>query len=219
MRKINQKSLDCIKKSEGLRLKAYRDIGGVITIGYGHTNAAGGRKIAANTRITEEEAEAILMEDLTIYEECVEKHVKVPLTDNQFGALVSFCYNVGVDNFVKSRLLKRLNAGFYETVPPELQRWNKVKGNTSKGLINRRERESDLWGENEEDTMKVKQRDAATKSVLNVDMVSSVLGSLSGLGGVLAGNGAIQYAFAAIMVIMAIMAAIIMYKRLWSSKL
>lgn len=218
MRRISKEGLDLLKKGEGLRLHSYQDIGGMWTIGYGHTNSAGQYDVSPDMEISEEDANRFLLTDLSMYEECVDQYVKVPLTDNQFSALVSFCYNVGTRNFIKSTLLKRLNKGQYDAVPNELKRWNKVKGKASKGLSNRRKMEIDLWGENTERTSQIVQDDKKTKNVLNMDILTSVMGSLSGLGGVLSGNGVVQYAFAAIMVFTAVMAVIIIYKRMEGTK-
>ena len=100
---------DKLKQWEGLRLTAYKDSGGVLTIGYGHT----GPDVKAGMTITEAQAEMLLMRDLSRFEQSVERSVKVPLTDNQFGALVSFAYNVGTEAFERSTLLKKLNEGDY----------------------------------------------------------------------------------------------------------
>lgn len=132
---------DKLKQWEGLRLTAYKDSGGVLTIGYGHT----GPDVKAGMTITEAQAEMLLMRDLSRFEQSVERSVKVPLTDNQFGALVSFAYNVGTSAFEGSTLLKKLNAGDYSSVPSQLARWNKVGGKVLAGLTNRRAAEAGLW--------------------------------------------------------------------------
>lgn len=139
-RRIDAESLACIKRWEGLRLTAYRDVGGKWTIGYGHT--AGARE---GMRITEREAEIWLRRDLTQAELAVDDAVKVPLSDPQFGALVSFVFNVGVGAFRRSTLLRKLNAGDYEAVAHELLRWTKAGGKQVPGLVNRRNAEIGLW--------------------------------------------------------------------------
>lgn len=201
LRQTSREVLDKIKSWEGLELKAYKDIGGILTIGYGHTSAAGHPKVTEDMVISKVEAEAILIQDLKKYEQCVQSCVEVPLTDNQFGALVSFCYNVGTGSFKKSTLLKKLNQGRYDEVPNELMRWNKVKGKVSVGLNNRRIAECGLWAEGlvaAPSSTNVSSHD--TSNVFNVDIITSIISSLSGLGGVFAGNGIMQYAFAFIMV-------------------
>lgn len=107
MRKINDEGLAIIKRFEGLRLNAYYCPAGVLTIGYGSTGA----HVKPGMKITEAEAERLLREDVRRFEEGVEKLVTVPVNDNQFSALVSFAFNVGLSALGKSTLLKRLNAG------------------------------------------------------------------------------------------------------------
>lgn len=140
IRSIDKHSLAQIKNFEGLRLTAYRDVGGVLTIGYGHT--AG---VTEGETITSTQAENLLLNDLVEYEKCVDDEVKVPLTDNQFGALVSFCYNVGVPSFKRSTLLKRLNAGKFQDVPQEMMRWVYIKRRKNMGLYHRRLHECSMW--------------------------------------------------------------------------
>ena len=109
---INQAGLNLIKQFEGLRLKAYRDAVGVWTIGYGHTSMAGDPKVKAGMVITEDEAEQILRIDLKKYEDAVKKALPgYPLTDNQYAALTSLCYNVGPGNFSKSSVVRYLRQG------------------------------------------------------------------------------------------------------------
>jgi lysozyme len=144
-RKTNQEGVDLIKRWEGKENEAYKDIVGVWTIGYGHTAAAGPPFPFAGMHISDEEAEELLKKDLGKYEQAVEKAVKVPLTDNQFAALVSFTYNLGEGSLRSSTLLKKLNAGDYDAVPSELAKWNKAGGKVVQGLVNRRKDEAKLW--------------------------------------------------------------------------
>lgn len=139
-RRINSEGLALIKRWEGCRLEAYRDVGGVWTIGYGHTRTA-----RQGLKITQEQAEGLLREDLRVYEAAVDDAVHVDLTENQFAALVSWTFNVGVGAMRRSALIRRLNAGEYDAVPGELARWNKVKGAIVPGLSNRRAAEAGLW--------------------------------------------------------------------------
>lgn len=140
IRRVNDATLALIKQWEGLRLSAYQDVAGVWTIGYGHT---GGVRIAQ--RITEAEAERLLRVDLDRFEAAVDRHVTVPLNDNQFGALVSFAFNVGERAFASSTLLRKLNAGDHAAVPTELAKWNRAGGRVVAGLVNRRAAEAGLW--------------------------------------------------------------------------
>ena len=107
MQTVNKQA---IKNHEGLRLTAYKDGGGVWTIGYGHT----GSDVREGLTIPLSEAERLLTRDLRVAEGHVNDAVKVKLTQNQFDALVSFTYNLGGGAFRSSTLLKLLNAGDYE---------------------------------------------------------------------------------------------------------
>src|SRR5690349_140019 len=117
-RSINNAGLELIKSFEGLRLQAYRDTGGVLTIGYGHTAGVKG-----GDRITEAQATKFLLADLAEAEDAVSKFITVPLNDNQFAALVSFTFNVGREALRRSTLRKKLNAGDYAAVPGQLVLW------------------------------------------------------------------------------------------------
>lgn len=140
-RKVTPFVIDKLKQWEGCRLVAYRDSGGVWTIGYGHT----GLDVYSGMKISQERADRLLASDLLRFERAVNEAVKVALSDNQYGALVSFAFNVGVDAFKKSTLLRKLNRGEYSAVPGELARWNKAGGKTLAGLVNRRAAEAGLW--------------------------------------------------------------------------
>lgn len=143
---ITNEALELIKKSEGLRLYAYIDAVGVWTIGYGHTSAAGEPKVTKGMRISKEEAESILIDDLKrVYIPAVSRNVKVPLNPNQFGALVSFTYNLGEGNLQKSTLLKKLNKGDYKGAAAEFPKWVKGGGKTLPGLVTRRKAERKLF--------------------------------------------------------------------------
>lgn len=129
-----------IQQFEGCREKAYQDCVGVWTIGYGHTG-----NVKAGQVISKEEADRLLSQDLVKFESGVEKNVKVALTQNQFDALVSFCYNLGVGSLQKSTLLKKLNAGDYKGAAEEFLKWNKAGGKVLTGLVRRRELERQLF--------------------------------------------------------------------------
>ncbi len=139
-RRVNAEAEALIKRWEGLRLQAYPCAAGVWTIGYGHT-----RDVRAGDVITQAQADACLRADLRMFEAAVDAAVQVDLNDGQFGALVSFAFNVGVAAFRRSSLLRRLNAGDYDAVPVELARWNRAAGRVLPGLVNRRAAEAGLW--------------------------------------------------------------------------
>lgn len=146
--KLNQKTIDQIKKSEGLRLEAYPDPGSKnglpVTIGYG-TTRINGKPVSLGTKITKAQAESYLKADLQKFADKVAALIKVRLNKNQFGALVSFAYNIGLGAFERSTLLRLLNAGDYNSVPAQMRRWNKNDGKVMQGLVNRREDEIKLW--------------------------------------------------------------------------
>lgn len=138
--KISQKGIDLIKSFEGCKLKAYLCSGGKWTIGFGSTSG-----VVESMQITGAEAEEMLKRDLIYFERWVEKLIDVPLTQNQFDALVSFTYNLGEGALKSSTLRKKLNMGLYSTVSSEMLRWNKVGGKVLNGLVRRREAEAKLF--------------------------------------------------------------------------
>jgi lysozyme len=139
-RHSTQDGIDLIKEFEGLHLATYRCPSKILTIGYGHT-----RTVREAMRITKDEAENLLAEDVRLFERGVSRLVKVPLNDNQFSALVCFSFNVGLGNLDASTLLKLLNRGWYEQVPVQLMRWDHANGEVMGGLARRRAAEGRLW--------------------------------------------------------------------------
>lgn len=141
---ISKTGIDNIKREEELRLVAYQDVAGVWTIGWGHTGTA-----KKGMRITEAEATQLLINDLDWAEKAVNQYVTVPLTQSMYDALVSFVFNVGVGGkkggFKNSTLLKLLNNRDYVGAKDQFKRWNKAGGKVSNGLINRRQREENLF--------------------------------------------------------------------------
>lgn len=139
--KISKKGLDLIKQFEGLELKAYKDSVGVVTIGYGST----GPHVSMGMVINQEQAESLLKQDVSRFEKGVSEIVKVPLNQNQFDALVSFSFNLGLGNLKSSTLLKKLNAKDYQGAADEILRWNRAGGKVLAGLTRRRIAERDLF--------------------------------------------------------------------------
>lgn len=133
-----------IPSLEGVEYKPYRDVVGVLTVCHGHT----GPDIIPDKTYTEAECKAMLDKDLQPFARSVERSVKVPASEYQKAALISFSYNVGVKAFESSTLLKKLNAGDSRGACDEMRRWNKAGGKVWKGLINRREVEREIcnWG-------------------------------------------------------------------------
>lgn len=138
--KTSPAGIAAIKRREGVRLVAYPDpaMGGdPWTIGVGHT----GPDVYPDKRINNDESDALLAADLVRFEKGVERLVKVPLTQNQFDALVSFAFNVGLGNLESSTLLKRLNAKDYAGAADQFLRWNRAGGKEMAGLTTRRQDE------------------------------------------------------------------------------
>ena len=140
--KLGEKGTEILKYFEGCKLTAYQDSVGVWTIGYGHTKG-----VYDGMTITQDEAEQMLLTELEEYEGYIESMVTVPLTQNQFDALVVWIYNLGPTNFRNSTLLKELNAGNYNAAGQEITRWNKAGGKVLAGLVKRREAEAELFND------------------------------------------------------------------------
>lgn len=138
--KINASGLRILKTLEGLRLEAYLDAVGIWTIGYGTTSG-----VVPGMQISPAQAEEFLKKDLAIFEAAIANVVKVPLTDDQFSALVSFVYNIGETYFTGSTLLQLLNQKDYRGAADQLLRWNKGDGQELPGLTRRRQAERALF--------------------------------------------------------------------------
>jgi lysozyme len=142
MPKINDAGLALIKEFEGCRLNAYRDIVGVLTIGYGHT----GQDVWTNQVITEAKAEALLIKDLEKFENGVQDLLQVSaITNNQFSALVCFAYNLGLGNLEKSTLLKLVNERKFQEAAEQFLVWDRAGGEVVPGLLRRRQAERALF--------------------------------------------------------------------------
>jgi len=146
---INKATVDLIKQFEGLELKAYVDPATgnePITIGYGTTIYPDGKKVKLGDTCTEHQAEEYLTHDLNQFSSKVQPLIKSIVTDNQFGALTSFAYNVGVGNLKSSTLLKMVNNNPNDKeIAIQFAKWNKAAGKVMKGLTRRREAESKLY--------------------------------------------------------------------------
>ncbi|MZR30459.1 lysozyme [Sneathiella litorea] len=128
LQQLSPKGAEFIKQFEGLKLTAYDDGTGVMTIGYGHTG-----DVKAGETISQSQADSYFNADIKWAVDRVNASVMVELQQNQFDALVSFTFNVGEGAFKSSTLLKKLNIGDYGSVPPELGRW--IYAGNKKGLF------------------------------------------------------------------------------------
>ena len=141
MRQINAAGLALLKSFEGLRLKAYRCPAGVWTIGYGTT---------ANVRegqvITEQQAEGFLKADLAKFEAGVERLLAgATVNENMFSACVSLAYNIGLNAFAGSTVLKRIKLGNKIGAANAFEMWVRGGGKILPGLVRRREAERKLF--------------------------------------------------------------------------
>lgn len=145
-RNVSDIGLEFITKHEGLVLRAYKDIGGIWTIGYGHTTAAGFPKVTAGMRITEKEARKILSQDLLKFGKRV-NDVGLNASQHVFDGSVSFDYNTG--GIKRATWVKRFKKGKFDEARISLNKWNKVKGEVIKGLVRRRKEEEAIIFDNQ----------------------------------------------------------------------
>lgn len=137
---VSDKAIALIKDFESLKLKAYLCPANVWTIGYGHT-----RNVKEGDEISVYQAERYLRADLVQFEQDVNRLVRVPLTQGQYDALISFVFNVGTRAFSTSTLLKKLNSRDYDGAANEFARWTFAKGKALPGLERRRLLEKRLF--------------------------------------------------------------------------
>lgn len=131
-----------IKEFEGCKLQAYLCSAGVPTVGYGHT----GPEVKVGMTITQERADRYFTEDVKRFEDAVLRECSsVKLSQNEFDALCSFTYNVGVGNLQRSMLLVRLKAGDKAAAAGEFMRWRKAGGKIIPGLVRRRDAERAMF--------------------------------------------------------------------------
>lgn len=139
--KISQNGIDLIKRYEGCSLISYQDIAGVWTIGYGWTGKVNGKTIFKGLKITQKQAEELLVNNLVSYENKVNKYQNIyHFNQNEFDALVSFCYNIGnIDQLTNNG--KRTK----EQIKSHWTAYCKSNGKILKGLISRRKDELKLF--------------------------------------------------------------------------
>jgi lysozyme len=147
--------LELLEQWEGFKLTVYKDSAGLPTIGVGHLLTKSelssskininGVSVSYENGLTTQQVTDLLGQDVKPAATAVNGNVKVALNQNQFDALVSFTFNVGVGAFTGSTLLKVLNQGQYDQVPTQLLRWTRAGGQVVQGLVNRRNNEIKLW--------------------------------------------------------------------------
>ena len=133
---------------EGLRLESYLCPAKIPTIGWGNTYYESGRKVKLGETITKERADALFLWVANSFATQVKSLLKVQLNENQFSALVSFAYNIGVANLRSSTLLKLVNVNPNDPkIFEQFLRWNKAGGKELAGLTRRRQAEGNLYFE------------------------------------------------------------------------
>ena len=144
--KVTQKGIQLIKSFEGCLLNAYLDSVNVPTIGYGATYYPNGNKVKIGDKITQDRADELLAWHIQEFADGVKKLIKVELNDNQFSALVSFAFNLGINALAKSTLLKKVNINPSDkTIENEFLKWVNAGGKKLNGLVRRRTAESKLY--------------------------------------------------------------------------
>jgi len=145
--KLNEKGIELMHKFEGLKLSSYLCPAKVWTIGYGNTFYEDGSKVQPNQHISIKRANQLFCNIVEkSFSQPIRKLLKQELSENQFSALVSFAYNVGMANLEKSTLLKKVNTSPNDKeISKEFSKWNKAGGKELKGLTARRKAEADLY--------------------------------------------------------------------------
>lgn len=143
--KVSSKGLELIKEFEGFSSVAYLCSAKKVTIGYGNTFWEDGTPIKIGEQISKDRAETLLKNIVDEFAKSVEGNLKISVTQNQFDAMVSLAYNIGIGAFSNSTLLRQLNCGNFVGASHEFLKWNISKGKPLLGLTRRREREKLLF--------------------------------------------------------------------------
>ena len=144
--KISSRGLELIKDFEGFSSTSYLDVVNIPTIGWGNTFYEDGRKVKLGEQISKTDALKLL--EVVVNRDFADKifpSIKVKVSQSQFDAMVSLAYNIGTGAFLKSTLLKKVNAGDFAGAGEEFLRWNKAGEKVVLGLTRRREREKQLF--------------------------------------------------------------------------
>jgi len=155
--KVSQKCIEQIKKDEGVRNKPYQCPALLWTVGVGHVIDPNHAKVPVADRkalpipagwdriLTSIEIDEILRTDLNRFEQGVLRLIKVPLTQGQFDALVSFSFNVGLGNLQNSTLRMKVNRSEYDAAAEQFLVWTKAGGKVLPGLVKRRTHEKEMF--------------------------------------------------------------------------
>lgn len=194
---ISENGLNLVKQFEGCKLTTYRCPAGVLTIGWGHT-----ANVKPGQKITQEQADNLLKQDMKVYEKHVNTIVKIPLNQNQFDALVSFCYNCGSGN-----LKTLVNGRNVQQIANAIPLYNKSNGKVLNGLVRRRKAEQELFNKpiTQNKVKKVKVTATALNvrtgigtsykvvKVLNKNIIVDVLATSNGWGKIKDGYISLKY--------------------------
>jgi lysozyme len=142
---ISENGIKNIINFEGLKLKAYKDSVGIPTIGIGTIAYPSGSKVKIGDVCTKEQAIEYLKFYMIDMEKQINSMIKVKITQNQYDALCSFCYNLGHGALKQSTLLKKINLNDFKGASDEFLKWNKAGGKVIDGLTKRRNAEKELF--------------------------------------------------------------------------
>lgn len=145
MGQVIQDAIELVKHFEGFRSSPYKDVAGVWTIGYGTTRMGSSPIQESTPPLTESEAEAMLLAELSFCARRVATLTTVSLSERELGALASFSYNLGTGAYRASTLRRRVNDRDYDDIRPQFMRWVYAGGMVQPGLIRRRQAEADLF--------------------------------------------------------------------------
>jgi len=144
--KLDRNGFELLEELEGLELNAYKCTAGIWSIGIGNTFYEDGSKVKQGDKISKERTYLLFNLISKKFEKAINENVKISISQNQFNALFCFCYNIGITGFKNSTLLRILNTNPNDgNIAKQFLRWNKINGKKSKGLTNRRIKESSLY--------------------------------------------------------------------------
>ena len=143
---LSTNGFNLLAELEGVVLNPYKDSVGIPTIGIGSTYYEDGTKVKMTDKaITKERAIQLAKNVVKSFEARVNKSILLPMTQNQFDAMVLLCYNIGESSFARSSVVRNFNAGNLQKAADSFLLWNKAGGKVSKGLVNRRKKERELF--------------------------------------------------------------------------
>ena len=178
---ISEHGIALIKQFEGCRLKAYRDIVGVWTIGYGFTEG-----VYETMTITQEQAEQMLMERLIPYEHAVEEALTISPNQAQFDACVCLAWNIGIKGFENSTVVRLHNQGQFKEAANAFSLWNKAGGKIIAGLVRRRAAEAALYLSDHDESKPMPQRvdEPVTMVTSRINVAQATAGATAGIAAV-----------------------------------